>query len=76
LSEVTSKNIIMAKLEEILEDTPKTIEEHMKGTEERRKIVEEKMKEIEEKEMQDLLSCVKKESNVWWMSSPFHQLQT
>jgi hypothetical protein len=52
LSDVTSKNIIIIKLEEILKDARKAIEEHMKATEEGKNVVEE-MRALEEKEMKD-----------------------
>jgi hypothetical protein len=44
--EVTSKNIIMAKLEDVPEEARKTVEEHMK---ERRKAVEDEMIVLKEK---------------------------
>ena len=61
LSEITSKNIIMAKLEKVPEETWKTVEKHMKAIQERRKAVEEEVRSLEEKEMQELLSCFKKD---------------
>jgi hypothetical protein len=56
LSEVTSKNIIMVKLDEILEEAQKVVEEHMKAIKEW-KTIEEEMRALKEKEVQGFLSC-------------------
>jgi uncharacterized protein YwqG len=50
LSEVTSKNIIMVKLEQIPEEAQKVVEEHMKTIKEFRKTIEEEMRALKEKE--------------------------
>jgi Sec-independent protein translocase protein TatA len=51
LSEIDSKNIIMVKLEELLEESWKTVEEFQRALQERRKAFEEELKAAEEKEM-------------------------
>jgi glucose-6-phosphate 1-dehydrogenase len=60
LLEITSKNIIMVKLEEV-QEAWKVVEGHMKALKERMKPVVEEMRTLEEKEMQDFLSCFKKD---------------
>jgi hypothetical protein len=61
LSEIDSRNIIIAKLEELSEESQKAIEEFQKTLHERRKAFKEELKVVEEKEMQALLSCFKKD---------------
>jgi hypothetical protein len=61
LSEVDSRNIIIAKLEELPEKSRKAIEEFQRVLQERRKAFKEELKANEEKEMQALLSCFKKD---------------
>jgi hypothetical protein len=51
LSEIDSKNIIMVKLEELLEESRKTVEEFQRALQEHRKAFEEELKAAEEKEM-------------------------
>jgi hypothetical protein len=60
-SEIDSKNIITAKLEELLEESRKALEEFYRALWEHRKAFEEEWKASEEKLMQALLSCFKKD---------------
>jgi hypothetical protein len=61
LSEIDSSNIIIAKLEELPEESQKAVEEFQKALQESRKAFKEELKATEEKEMQTLLSCFKKD---------------
>jgi hypothetical protein len=61
LSEIDFRNIIMAKPEELPEESQKAVEEFQRGLQECRKAFEEELKAAEEKEMQALLSCFKKD---------------
>jgi 23S rRNA maturation-related 3'-5' exoribonuclease YhaM len=61
LSEIDYRNIIMAKSEELPEESRKAVKEFQRALQERMKVFDEELKAIKEKEMQALLSLFKED---------------